>query len=144
MSAWNWRSADIPVVNVSWNDAVAYTEWLSKQTGQTWQLPSEEEWEYAARAPGQPGSHEAAFWWGPELPKEQAGQPLRANCDGCDPVYQRRIAPVGSYVANPFSLHDTAGNVWEWTSSVYTDDNKLADTKKVTEYSGRREKRCLS
>ncbi|BDI05983.1 SUMF1/EgtB/PvdO family nonheme iron enzyme [Sphaerotilus microaerophilus] len=129
MSDWNWRPDNIPVVYVSQRDAVAYTEWLSKLTGQTWRLPTEEEWEYAARAPGRPGSQEAAFWWGPELPKEQPGQPPRANCDGCDARFENRIAPAGSYAPNHFGLYDTAGSAWEWTLSVYTRDNQPADPK---------------
>lgn len=137
VSGWNWRPGNIPVVNVSQRDAVAYTQWLSKLTGQTWRLPTEEEWEYAARAPGRPGSQEAAFWWGPELPKEQPGQPPRANCDGCDVRFENRIAPAGSYAPNPFGLHDTAGSAWEWTSSVYTRDNQPADLKAAKPDAGR-------
>ncbi|MEX8503199.1 MAG: formylglycine-generating enzyme family protein [Leptothrix ochracea] len=127
-SAWNWRPGNLAVVNVSWQAATAYTQWLHQQTDQPWRLPTEEEWEYAARAPGH-GGVEAAFWWGPDLPKEAPGQPPRANCEGCDARYQHRIAPVGSYAANPFGLHDTAGGAWEWTSSADTPDNQPAATE---------------
>ncbi len=129
VSDWNWRTGDIPVVNVSHDDATAYTEWLGELTGRTWRLPTEEEWEYVARAPGRPGSQEAAFWWGPELPKERPGRPPRANCVGCDSRFAHRIAPAGSYAPNPFGLHDTAGSVWEWTLSAYMSDKLPADPK---------------
>ncbi len=137
VSAWNWRSADLPVVNVSQYGATAYARWLSEMTGQTWRPPTEEEWEYAARAPGRPGSHEAAYWWGPESPKERPGEKPRANCNGCDARFQGRITPAGSYAPNPFGLHDTAGNAWEWTSSVYTEDNRPADPATEKSYSVR-------
>lgn len=129
---WGWRDGDIPVVNVSYRDAVAYTQWLSTVTGQTWRLPTEEEWEYAARAPGRPGSHEAAYWWGPDSPKERPGETPRANCDGCDARFKDRISPAGSYAPNPFGLHDTAGSAWEWTSSLYTKENRPADPQAET------------
>ena len=93
---------DRPVINVSWNDAQRYVTWLSTKTGQSWRLPSEKEWEYAARG----GRDTTAFWWGNE-----AGQG-HANCDGCDPRYGgQRTAPVGSYECNAYGVCDTAGNV---------------------------------
>jgi formylglycine-generating enzyme required for sulfatase activity len=137
ISAWNWRSADLPVVSVSQRDATAYARWLSELTRQTWRLPTEEEWEYAARAPGRPGSHEAAYWWDSVLPKERPGEKPRANCSGCDARFQGRIAPAKSYAPNPFGLHDTAGNAWEWTSSLYTKDNRPAAPEAETSDSGR-------
>ena len=137
VSAWNWRSADLPVVNVSQREATAYVRWLSELTRQTWRLPTEEEWEYAARAPGRPDSHEAAYWWGPDSPKERPGEAPRANCDSCDARFQGRIAPAGSYAPNPFGLHDTAGSAWEWTSSVYTKDNRPVDPASEKSDSGR-------
>ena len=93
-----------PVVNVSWADAVAYTEWLSAETGRRYRLPTESEWEYAARA----GSA-AAYSWGNDL------LPGRGNCNGCDNARSARgTAPVGSFPANAWGLHDMHGNVWEW------------------------------
>lgn len=124
VSFFGWRYGDIPIVNVSYRDAEAYTHWLSTVTGQTWRLPTEEEWEYAARAPGRPGSYEAAYWWGSESPKVRPSEAPRANCLGCDERFSGRIAPVGSYMPNPFGLHDTVGSAWEWTSSLYTIDNR--------------------
>jgi len=98
-----------PVVCVSWNDVIAYTQWLSQQTGQQYRLPTEAEWEYAARA-----GLNTNYWWGNEVGSNQA------NCrnDECDDHFEY-TAPVNSFRANPFALYDTAGNVWEWTCSAY-------------------------
>jgi formylglycine-generating enzyme required for sulfatase activity len=99
-----WGRDNRPVIYVSWHDAVAYTEWLSEQTGQQYRLPTEAEWEYAARA-----GTETDYWWGNEIDKTKAN-------------YNENIgntSPVGDYDANPFGLYNTAGNVWEWTCSEY-------------------------
>ncbi len=127
----NWRNPyfsqnnNQPVVCVSWNDATTYVEWLSQQTGKQYRLPTEAEWEYAARA----GS-ETKYWWGNEIGKN------RAACDGCGAEWgwdaKKMTAPVGSFNSNPFDLYDTVGNVWEWTCSEY--ENK---------YNGK-EKKCTS
>ena len=104
-----WGRKDRPVINVSWHDANAYAAWLSKQTGKTYRLPSESEWEYAARA----GSLEQ-YWWG------GAADTVPANCFNCGSKWGgSRTAPVGSFVANNFGLHDMAGNVQEWTQDCY-------------------------
>jgi formylglycine-generating enzyme required for sulfatase activity len=104
-----WGRGDRPVINVSWLDANAYADWLSDQTGQTYRLPTEAEWEYAARA----GS-ETRYWWGNDIGRN------RANCNGCGSRWDNdRTAPVGSFDANAFGLYDTVGNVWEWTCSEY-------------------------
>ena len=101
-----------PVVDVAWNDVTgAYLPWLSRKAGRTYRLLSEAEWEYAARA----GSR-AAYTWGDEI---GAG---RANCDRCGSAWDnRQTAPVGSFAANAFGLHDLHGNVWEWTQDCYQD-----------------------
>ncbi|WP_069472902.1 formylglycine-generating enzyme family protein [Candidatus Marithrix sp. Canyon 246] len=99
-----WGRGNRPVINVSWHDAVAYTEWLSEQTGQEYRLPTEAEWEYAARA-----GTETDYWWGNDIDE------TKANYNG----NIGHTTPVGDYEANPFGLHDTAGNVWEWTCSKY-------------------------
>ena len=96
-------------MNVSWYDAVAYADWLSRQTGHRYRLPSEAEWEYAARAGAR-----TRFWWG-----DQAGAG-HANCAGCgSPWDSKSTAPVGRFPASPFGLSDLAGNVWEWVADCY-------------------------
>ncbi len=98
-----------PVINVSWDDAVAYTEWLSEQTGKRYRLPSEAEWEYAARA-----GTTTRYSWGKKI-----GSNL-ANCNGCGSRWDdSTTAPVGSFPANAWGLHDMHGNVWEWVQDCW-------------------------
>jgi formylglycine-generating enzyme required for sulfatase activity len=107
-------SAQRPVINVSWHQAQAYSQWLSKVTGQRYRLPTEAEWEYAARA----GS-DSHYWWGEQLDSPDT-QP-RAHCRGCatSRLIQNKTERIGQFAANAFGLHDTAGNVWEWTASRF-------------------------
>lgn len=111
-----WGRGKRPVINVSWNDAQAYVQWLSKQTGKQYRLPTEAEWEYAARAGTQ-----TRYWWGDDIGKNNA------VCDGCGSQWDnKQTAPVGSLKANPFGLHDTAGNVWEWTQDCWHENYSSA------------------
>lgn len=104
-----WGRGNRPVVGVSWDDARAYTAWLSRETGRSYRLPSEAEWEYAARAGGR-----GSYWWGFGL------EPNRAVCFDCGSAWDNRsTAPVGSFDPSPFGLHDTAGNVMEWVEDCY-------------------------
>jgi serine/threonine-protein kinase PpkA len=110
-----WGRGKRPVVNVTHEDARAYTTWLSEQTGKRYRLPSEAEWEYAARA-----TTTTDYWWGNNM--RQAAN--RANCRrDCRSQYSGLVggktAPVGSYQANHFGLHDMAGNVAEWVADCY-------------------------
>jgi len=124
----NWRNSNFsqndnnPVLCVSWNDATAYAEWLSNQTGKQYRLPTETEWEYAARA-----GTTTKYWW-----DNETGQ-NRANCwaSECGDSF-KYTAPVGSFSANKFGLYDTAGNVSEWTCSLYEN-----------QYNGK-EKQCVT
>jgi formylglycine-generating enzyme required for sulfatase activity len=101
-----------PVIRVSWNEAVAYAEWLSRETGKRYRLPTEAEWEYAAR-----GGTETAYWWGNEM------MPGLANCISCGtPADRRQTVPVGSFKPNPFGLYDTVGNVREWVQDCWHDN----------------------
>jgi formylglycine-generating enzyme required for sulfatase activity/serine/threonine protein kinase len=111
-----WGRGARPVMMVSWNDAQAYLEWLSKKTGERYRLPSESEWEYAARA------GETAEW--PD--DNPAGVCKLANIAGsetgfrwahaaCADSHALETALVGSFLSNMFGLHDTLGNVAEWT-----------------------------
>lgn len=104
-----WGRGRHPVVNVTWEDAVAYAEWLSQQSGHRYRLPSEAQWEYAAAA-----GHRSRYWWG------DAPGRGHAVCAGCgSPWDEQGAAPVGSLAANPFGLHDMAGNVMEWTEDCF-------------------------
>lgn len=106
-----WGRKDRPVMNVSWNDANAYADWLRRQTGLPYRLPTEAEWEYAARA-----KTTTAFWWG-----NDKGRNLAA-CDDCGSRFDgRQTAPVGSFEPNPFGLYDMNGNVYEWVSDCYNE-----------------------
>jgi formylglycine-generating enzyme required for sulfatase activity len=111
----DWGRSQRPVINVSWNDAVAYTEWLSRKSRQRYRLPTDAEWEYAARA-----STGTRFWWG-----DEAGE-VRANCEGCGSLWDgEQTARVGRFPPNGFGLYDTAGNVFEWVHDCY--DSSFAD-----------------
>ena len=106
----SWRNPgfsagdDHPVTCVNWNDAQAYVEWLSAETGGHYRLPTEAEWEYAARA-----KSTTKYNWGNDIGSN------RANCDGCGSRWDdEQTAPVGSFPANAWGLHDIHGNVWEW------------------------------
>jgi formylglycine-generating enzyme required for sulfatase activity len=105
---------DQPIVGVSWEDADAYTKWLSETTGHHYRLPSEAEWEYATRA----GSS-TAYWWG-DAPKR--GDEVMACCRGCGSELDGSgFAPVKSFKANPWGFYNVHGNVWEWVADFYCD-----------------------
>jgi len=115
----------LPVVCVSWDDAEAYVRWLSRQGGGRYRLPSESEWEYAARAGGSArysfGDSEAMVCQYGNVADSTAQQRFTnwtaASCDD-EALY---TAPVGGYRPNRFGLHDMHGNVWEWTGDCYHD-----------------------
>ena len=103
-----WGRELRPVVNVSWADAQTYIAWLSRTAGHPYRLPTEAEWEYAAR-----GGSTTAFPWGAET-----GQG-HANCSDCVTPRPTQTQPVGTYPANAFGLYDTAGNVAEWVADCW-------------------------
>ena len=105
-----WGRADRPVINVSWADAKEYIAWMSRKTGKVYRLPSEAEWEYAARA-----GTDTPYWWGSEVGSRQA------NCRQCDTGKSEQTFPVGTFKANQFGLYDTAGNAAEWTEDCWND-----------------------
>ncbi|WP_168166145.1 SUMF1/EgtB/PvdO family nonheme iron enzyme [Bosea sp. PAMC 26642] len=104
-----------PVTDIHWNDAVAYTAWLSLKTKRKYRLPSEAEWEYAARA----GST-ATYPWGRTLDKEQA------NCVGCNAQARKQTVEVGQFPANAFGLYDMAGNAAEWVADCWSESYRAA------------------
>jgi formylglycine-generating enzyme required for sulfatase activity len=113
-----WGRARRPVINVSWDDVQQYVKWLSRQTGKHYRLLSEAEWEYSTRAGG-----DKTYSWGDEI-----GQG-NANCDGCGSQWDKKqTAPVGSFAANAFGLHDMHGNVFEWVQDCYQSNYNGAPT----------------
>lgn len=96
---------DLPVVNVSWNDAVDYCKWLSQKTGKSYRLPTEEEWEYAYGA----GS-KANYYWGDIMDSSYCWH--IGNSGG-------KVHPVGQKTPNKYGLYDMSGNVWEWCSDYF-------------------------
>jgi formylglycine-generating enzyme required for sulfatase activity len=121
-----------PVVCVSWNDALEYTKWLSKQTSQKYRLPTEAEWEYAARA-GTP----TPFSFGATISTEQANYDGNYTYGGGQKgVYRQKTVQVGQFLANAWGLHDMHGNVWEWTCSEYDKDYGGAELRCVSDPDG--------
>lgn len=121
-----WGRGRRPVINVSWQDAQAYVDWISSKTRHRYRLLSEAEWEYAARA-GQRG----VFGAGDCLSAQQANIDGRYDYGKC-PVdangYIQRTVEVGRYSANAFGLHDMLGNVFEWTSDDWHESYHGAPT----------------
>lgn len=137
----NWRELNhsrddsYPVGCINWNDALAYAKWLSRTTGKKYRLPTEAEWEYAAR-----GNTSTARYWG-NNPDEAC-----AYANGADKTAQAQVqgasswtvhnctddfsytAPAGSFKANAFGLNDMLGNAWEWTEDSYHDNYNGAPT----------------
>jgi formylglycine-generating enzyme required for sulfatase activity len=103
------QANEAPVRDVSWDDVQQYLKWLSTTSGKPYRLPTEAEWEYAAR-----GGTTTAYWWGDKL------VPGKANCKDCGPPWQvDSPANAGSFSANPYGLYDMNGSVWEWVSDCW-------------------------
>lgn len=117
------QSDSHPVVCVSWNDARAYAEWLSGETGEPYRLLSEAEWEYVARA----GTRTARYWGESvsgqcDYANGAAGEtPFDWSYEGCKDGY-KRTSPVGKFSMNAFGLRDVLGNVWEWGADCWRED----------------------
>ena len=109
-----WGCGNRPVINVSWHDAQTYIQWLCEVTGKAFRLPSEAEWEYAARG----GDDQHAYPWG------QTADASRANFGSS----VGKTTPVGQYPANGFGLNDMHGNVWERCQDTWHDNYQGAPT----------------
>ena len=102
---------ELPVVSVSWHDALAYCKWLTAQTGREYRLPTEAEWEFACRA----GSR-TPFACGDEISTTVANFLYDENGTRIGPGHR---TPVGTFPANPFGVHDLHGNVCEWVADAW-------------------------
>jgi formylglycine-generating enzyme required for sulfatase activity len=124
----SWRNApfdqgdDSPVVLVSWRDAVAFCQWLSRKEGREYRLPTEAEWEYSCR-----GGTVGRFWSGEEQRTLRRIGNFRSS-NVCDPHWESWddghpfTSPCGTFASNPFGLFDVHGNVREWCADWYGDD----------------------
>ena len=112
-----WGRERHPVINVSWEDAMDYATWLSQTTGFRYRLPTESEWEYAARNMGKD-----EIWAGTSEQERLAAYAwFNTNSTG-------RTQPVGTQQTNGLGLHDMSGNVWEWVQDCWHDDYQHAPT----------------
>ena len=116
----NWGAGSRPVINVTWRNAVLYTQWLSELSGDSYRLPTEAEWEYAAR-----GGTQTRFWTGNTLRDDQEN--FNSSSSWGDGIATGEsnpgtTLPVGSLEPNPFGLYDMLGNVIEFTCSSYSDN----------------------
>ncbi len=109
----DWGRGKLPVINVTYADTQEYFAWISRKTGETYRLPSEAEWEYAARAGARTG-----YWWGDKMIDGWA------NCRGCGTEWSGvKTAPVGSFQPSPWGLYDMHGNVLEFVADCWHDSH---------------------
>jgi formylglycine-generating enzyme required for sulfatase activity len=102
-------AGNLPMRDVSWDEAQLYLKWLSTVSHRPYRLPTEAEWEYAAR-----GGTTTRYWWGDQM---KGGN---SSCQDCgQPWSADGPPPAGSFVANPFGLHDMNGSVWEWVQDCW-------------------------
>ncbi len=127
-----WGRDSKPVINISWDDAKEYLKWLSSQTGFNYRLPTEAEWEFAAR-----GQTDSDYFWGNGLKVSSA------RCFGCDRAIFSNTADVASYDPNEFGLYDMHGNVMEWVEDCWNVDYDSAIRDGTAAYSGDCSKRVL-
>jgi formylglycine-generating enzyme required for sulfatase activity len=105
---YGWGRGERPVIDLSWDDAKEFIGWLSRSTGKPYRLPTEAEWEYAARA-----GTATPYWWG------KTADSGRARCADCGGDDAKQTAPAGSFRPNSFGLYDTAGNSSEWVEDCW-------------------------
>ncbi len=114
-----WGRGRQPVINVSWDDAQGYVDWISRKTGKNYRLLSEAEREYVARA-----DTETTFWWGSTISTRQANYDGRLYSFSGEPKSERRdrTLPVNTFAPNPWGLYNVHGNVWEWVDDCWVEN----------------------
>jgi formylglycine-generating enzyme required for sulfatase activity len=111
-----WGKKNRPVINITYFEAKKYLSWITKKTNYKYRLPSEAEWAYANR-----GGTSTLWWWGDKV------ETNRANCKDCKSPWSdggnktHSTAPVGMFPPNPFGLHDTTANVFEWVNDCWNE-----------------------
>jgi formylglycine-generating enzyme required for sulfatase activity len=126
----SWGRGRRPVINVSWHDATEFVGWLARKTGRAYRLPTESEWEYAARGLTSAAEPHPPFAMGPTINYQQAN--YDANFvygeGGKMGIFRQKTVEVGTFRRNAFGLHDMHGNVWEWVEDCYRDSYRGAPT----------------
>jgi formylglycine-generating enzyme required for sulfatase activity len=110
-----WGRGNRPVINVSWDDAKAFVAWLGQKARKKYRLPTEAEWEYAARA-----GTTSPFWWGRTPGADHA------NCEDCNSKPLQQATPTASFRPNGFGLYDTSGNAAEWVEDCWNENYRGA------------------
>jgi formylglycine-generating enzyme required for sulfatase activity len=125
-----WGRGKRPIINVSWNDAQQFVDWLAKKTGKPYRLLTEAEWEYAARGTTKATDPQSPFSTGSTINYSQANYDANFvyGAGAKMGVYRQKTLDVGSFKPNAFGLHDMHGNVWEWVEDCYEDSYVGAPT----------------
>ena len=133
-----WGRDNRPVINVSWDDAQAFVDWLNDKTGGKFGLPTEAEWEYAARA----GSTTKYYFGNSESQLCRYANHADDSTDysnrnkSCSDGVGKRTATIGRYLPNSYGLHDMHGNVWEWVQDCWNDSYEGAPSDGIAWNSG--------
>jgi formylglycine-generating enzyme required for sulfatase activity len=124
-----WGRGRRPVINVSWDDAREFVAWLARKTGKPYRLPTEAEWEYAARGITDADEPHPPFSTGSTISYKQANYDANfVYADGKMGVFRQKTIEVGKFPRNAFGLYDMHGNVWEWVEDCYRDSYQGAPT----------------
>jgi formylglycine-generating enzyme required for sulfatase activity len=124
-----WGRGRRPVINVSWHDAMQFVAWLSRKTSRAYRLPTEAEWEYAARGVTKASDPHPPFATGATINYKQANYDANFTYgDGKMGVFRQKTLDVGTFPRNAFGLHDMHGNVWEWVQDCYKESYRGAPT----------------
>ena len=124
-----WGRGTRPVINVSWHDATDFVAWLARKSGKTYRLPTEAEWEYAARGITKASAPHPPFSTGTTINYKQANYDANFTYgDGKMGLFRQKTVEVGRFPRNAFGLHDMHGNVWEWVQDCYKDSYRDAPT----------------
>jgi formylglycine-generating enzyme required for sulfatase activity len=124
-----WGRGKRPAINISWHDATQFVAWLSRKSGKDYRLPTEAEWEYAARGIADASLPHPPFATGTTINYRQANYDANFTyADGKMGLYRQKTVEVGTFRGNAFGLHDMHGNVWEWVQDCYRDSYRGAPT----------------
>lgn len=134
------QSDNHPVTCISWDDATNYANWLSRETGHAYRLPTEAEWEYAARA-----ETNTAYWWGQSMSGEHAHYDRSYDATGEGAIGQCTVGTIAvdALPANPWGLHQLLGNAWEWCQDTWHENYAGSPVDGSAWVAGRQDRRIV-